>query len=101
MAVAEAAVLSAGRVVETEVAVAVVDHPAKRAAVADVARRPEVVSAVKADTVRIAVGVDHRRRMAAEAVEIVPVAVPPQPNAAVVVPSSWRQPTAPEKSARA
>lgn len=97
-AAAAVAVLLVGKVVGIEVAVVAVGHLAKRVAVADVAKL-EVVSAARADTARI-VG-DHRQQMAAEAVEIVPAAVLLRPNVAVVVPSSWRQLTAPEKSARA
>lgn len=100
MAVAAAAVLSAGRVVGTEVVAVVAGHPAKQAVAADAAK-PEVVAAAMADTVRIAEG-RHRWRTAAEVAGIVPAAVPLRPNVVVVVvPSSWRQLTAPEKSARA
>lgn len=84
-----------------EVAAVVAGHPAKQAVVADAAK-PEVVAAAAAtaDTARIAE--EHRWKTAAEVAGIVPAAVPLRPNAAVVVvPSSWRRLTAPEKSARA
>lgn len=95
--VAAAVVLSAGRVVGIEAAVAAVGRLAKRAAVEGVAKL-EVVSAVKADIVRIA-GV-RRWKRAAGAAGTVPAAVPRRPNVAVAVPSFSRQ-IAPEKSAQA
>lgn len=100
VAAAAAAVLSAERVVGTEVVAVAAGHPAKQAVVADAAK-PEVVAAATADTVRIAEG-RHRWKTAAEVAGIVPAAVPLRPNVAVAaVPSSSRRLTAPEKSARA
>lgn len=83
--------------VEIEGEVGVVARLGKRAAVADAAKLAVVWAAV-AETARIAAV--HRWKMAAEVVEIVPVALP-RPSAEVAVPSSWRRPTAPETSARA